>query len=30
MPVHVAMTSRLMPARVRVFIDFLVSRLAVM
>jgi DNA-binding transcriptional LysR family regulator len=30
MPVHVAMTSRLVPARVRAFVEFLASRLAVM
>jgi DNA-binding transcriptional LysR family regulator len=29
MPVHAVMTSRLMPARVRLFVDFLVSRLTV-
>jgi DNA-binding transcriptional LysR family regulator len=29
MPVHVVMTSRLVPARVRAFVDFLASRLAV-
>jgi len=29
MPVHAVMTSRLVPARVRAFIDFLASRLAV-
>jgi len=27
MPVHAVMTSRLVPARVRVFVDFLASRL---
>jgi DNA-binding transcriptional LysR family regulator len=30
MPVHAVMTSRLMPARVRAFVDFLASRLTVM
>ncbi|CAB3774338.1 LysR family transcriptional regulator [Paraburkholderia humisilvae] len=30
MPVHVAMTSRLVPARVRVFVEFLASRLVTM
>ena len=29
MPVHVVMTSRLVLARVRVFLDFLVNRLTV-
>jgi DNA-binding transcriptional LysR family regulator len=29
MPVHAVMTSRLMPARVRLFVDFLVSRLTI-
>jgi DNA-binding transcriptional LysR family regulator len=29
MPVHAVMTSRLVPARVRAFIDFLASRLEV-
>jgi DNA-binding transcriptional LysR family regulator len=29
MPVHAVMTSRLVPARVRAFIDFLASRLTV-
>ena len=30
MPVHAVMTSRLMPARVRAFVDFLASRLIVL
>jgi DNA-binding transcriptional LysR family regulator len=29
MPVHAVMTSRLVPARVRLFVDFLASRLTV-
>jgi hypothetical protein len=29
MPVHAVMTSRLVPARVRVFLDFLANRLTV-